>query len=228
MMRRILMLALALLSVPAGLVGQDLERAERFAFSGRAEEARTALEGWWDASWDEANRLDRQRALRLRALLTVDPAIAELDYQRLVIEYPGGPYSDEALMRLGSVAAARADYVEATGRFEALLRDYPESEYRSLAEAWLAGNAPVMSEQPDWTVQVGAFSSADRARTLASTLEASGFSSRLVLVEGSQLLRVRIGRYTSEDEARRVRQALVDGGFDARVVSDVARETPAS
>jgi hypothetical protein len=237
---------------PLGLEAQSLDHAEQLAFAGRAEEARSELEGWWEASWEEANRLDRQRGLRLRALLTVDPEMAELDYQRLVIEFPGGPYSDEALMRLGSAAAARGAFDEATSRFQGLLRDYPDSDYRSVAEAWLAANAPAEAEaeverepepqrpgvepdtpaprelaavnEGDWTVQVGAFSSQDRARTLNGTLQTSGFASRVVLLEGSGLHRVRVGRYTSEAEANAQRQRLVEAGFEARVVSNAARE----
>jgi cell division septation protein DedD len=67
----------------------------------------------------------------------VDPDLAEADYQRLIVEFPGGPYSDRALLRLGYAAHARDDLATARGSFETLVRDYPGSPLRSVAQRWL-------------------------------------------------------------------------------------------
>jgi hypothetical protein len=128
-------LALSLL-IPAGrergtLEGQspELDAVESHIASGRFPEAREGLEQWW-AGESEATRQERQQALWLRARLTVDPELAELDYRRLVVEYPGGPWSDAALMRLAQGAGFRGDEVAARQYLEILVRDYPASPHR--------------------------------------------------------------------------------------------------
>ena len=92
----------------------DLDRVERLMAEGRFSSARSVLQGWLDASGDLAVRADRQRGTWLRALLTVDPEMAELDLRRLVVEYPGGPFSDDALIRLAHGARAQSDDVTGT------------------------------------------------------------------------------------------------------------------
>lgn len=114
----------------------DLQRVDSLTDQGRVTLAREALQGWWDRAWDGAERQDRQRALWLRGKLTVDPSQARRDYQRLVLEYPGGPYAAQALLRLGRVAEARGRLVEAAGHFDQLIRDYPNSPHRLEARRW--------------------------------------------------------------------------------------------
>lgn len=125
---------------PSSLSGQTphLAEAERLMTDGRFAEARTALEAWYEAEGEGADRIERQYAIWLRALLTTDPEEAELDYRRLVIEYPGGQYSDGALLRLAQGARAWGD-LEATRRYlEILVRDYPLSPLRVEARTFLA------------------------------------------------------------------------------------------
>jgi outer membrane protein assembly factor BamD (BamD/ComL family) len=71
----------------------------------------------------------------LRGLLTVDPEMAELDLRRLVVEYPGGPFSDQALIRLAHGARAQSDDVQALEYLNVVLRDYPESPLRNAARS---------------------------------------------------------------------------------------------
>jgi hypothetical protein len=132
------------LLIPAGeergtLAGQspELDAVESHIASGRFPEAREGLEQWW-AGESDATRQERQQALWLRARLTVDPELAELDYRRLVIEYPGGPWSDAALIRLAQGAEFRGDEVAARQYLEILVRDYPASPHRVEARDRLA------------------------------------------------------------------------------------------
>jgi hypothetical protein len=116
----------------------DLARTEGLVAEGRFAQARELLEGWWNVGAQGASRRDLQTGIWLRALLTVDPDMADLDYRRLVVEFPGGPYSDEALLRLSRGAEARGD-LPATRRYLAILvRDYPESPHRLEARSLLA------------------------------------------------------------------------------------------
>jgi len=248
---------------PTPPLEDELARAEVLTANGRAEEARTALEAWWDEGFAAASRRDRQRALWLRARLTVDPFIAEVDYERLVVEYPGGPYSDRALARLAWYALEVGDTATAARRWDALVRDYPGSRHADEARAWLeahpraleaqapdrrpteraetelrpadpAGRDTVRAEAPSpdaatrgrFAVQLGAFSSEERARALAERLKEQGFEPRLVRVPANRLIRVRIGRFEDRSAANGLRQRVVDAGFEATIVTDAANEEP--
>ena len=130
-----------LLWTPRRASGQEdisLNAVESYLAHGRIEEARRVLESWLSTQGNGASRSDRQRSLWLRAKLTVDPSMAELDLRRLVLEYPGGPFSDDALFRLALFADARGELREAQSSFRELARNYPVSPYRRDAERWLA------------------------------------------------------------------------------------------
>jgi hypothetical protein len=117
------------------VVGQDeaLSRVEQLTAEGRFGSARDELAAWFDAAWDASTREDRQRALWLRGRLTVDAGMAERDYRRLVVEYLGGPFSDDALLRLAQLAWAQSNPDAALRHLRMLGRDYPESELRAEA-----------------------------------------------------------------------------------------------
>lgn len=135
---------------PERLAAQEpsLDAVEERMDRGRISGARDALQTWWEESREDASPEDRQRALWLRARLTVDPSIARADYTRLALEHPGGPYSAGALLRLGQAAAAAGRPAEATRHFEQLLRDYPESAHRLEARRWLDRNRGSVSGLP--------------------------------------------------------------------------------
>lgn len=134
--------ALAVASVPLA-AQSSLERVEELTRLGRAEEARAALMRWWEDDQDSASRRELQRALWLRGRLTVDPLQAELDFQRLVVLYPSGQFTPDAIFRLAQSSWAMGDE-QASRRYVATLeRDYPRSEARERAAAWLSDAGPV-------------------------------------------------------------------------------------
>jgi hypothetical protein len=241
---------------PEPLSAQEVElaRVDQLLSEGRFEESRTALEGWLGRAWDGAPRGDREHGLWLRALLTIDPAIAELDYRRLVVEYPGGRYSDRALLRLAQGAGALGDRATSVRYLEMLLRDYPGSSRQAEATALLAaitigpqpippvrpgdgvmepspqaGNLPPpASSSPDLpvTVQLGAFSSEAAARALASDPRMAGLEIRLVQISGSPLYRVRIGAFATPEGASELLRDLQGRGLPPIVSFDRDFETP--
>jgi len=109
---------------PSPVVVEGLMEEARF------EEARAVLEDWLEAGWANATRAEREHGLWLRALLTIDPAIAELDFRRIVLEYPGGRYSDQALFRLARASEAAGDRAAYRQYLEILMRDHPGSPLR--------------------------------------------------------------------------------------------------
>jgi hypothetical protein len=87
----------------------SLDQVESLMSEGRIIQAREVLMAWLDSRLSSASREDRQRGIWLRGRLTVDPSMAEVDFRRLVLEYPGGPYSAAALLRLGLHAELRGE-----------------------------------------------------------------------------------------------------------------------
>lgn len=247
---------------PIPLAGQDLARIEVLGMDGRAADARDSLLAWWDAEWDDASRSEREHALWLRGLLTLDPTEASATYRRMVTEYPVGARTGQALYRLGSLAAAVGDSVAAARWFGILERDFPGSGrgegpgvLRGAArpsdgmrpEAGVGagavaarptparagagadtGGAPAPDDPPpavgDWTVQLGAFASESTAREIAQQARGAGFEIRVVLVEGSDLWRVRSGRFTEADGARPLLDRMLAAGLEAAIVPGADRE----
>jgi hypothetical protein len=222
----------------------SLDEVETLIAQGRIHRAREVLEDWWDEQGPRVSRIDRQRSLWFRARLTVDPSMAELDLRRLVLEFPGGTFSDDALLRLAQNADLQGDLRQAHGHFSALVRGYPSSPYGPVAEAWLRdrgpevdalGPEPMAEVEPpqeqaplagrgDVAVQLGAFRNLDGARSLAGRLRAAGFEPRLVRVGGDGLIRVRVGRFGTRDAAESLLRDLDRAGFDATVARDAQSE----
>ena len=267
---RIQLAALALACVVLGAgaaAAQSLDQVDLLTRDGRVADARTELMAWWDASWDDAGRDERQKGLWFRGVLTLDPGQAASQFRRLAAEYPGGSWTAAALLRLGQVELLEGDVLGAERYFGDLVRDYPASGARLEAAEWLDANEvaieqarlnrantvpptqstvpptqaaevpPPASEVPppaaeapspvvrgDWAVQLGAFSSMQRAEELASRVEDAGFEPRLVTVGDSELVRVRVGYLNSAESAATLYDRIVQAGFEARIVQDVARE----
>ncbi|MFH1766275.1 MAG: SPOR domain-containing protein [Gemmatimonadota bacterium] len=246
---RILALACTLfvlgLSPATAQEGPSLNEVEALMAQGRIMEAREILENWWTTRLSLASRTDRQRGIWLRGKLTVDPALAELDFRRLVLEFPGGPFSDDALVRLGLSAELRGDLREAQAAFQSLARDYPSSPRVPEAELWVRTHAgeiaalppgpPPPASEPteealvqevagNFSVQLGAFRSLDGARSLADQLRVAGYQPRLVRTPGNDLARVRIGRFASRERAEALAGDLEGRGFAVTLVTDAGSE----
>lgn len=225
--------------------GASLAEVEGLIARGNISEARETLESWWTTRYSSSSRAERQRGIWLRGKLTVDPTMAELDFRRLVLEFPGGPYSDDALFRLGLSADLRGDLRAAQSSFEALVSDYPSSPRVPEARAWIMEHARAVSELPEATpeepprqdpaagsmsgggayaVQIGAFRSLDRARSVALQLNRAGYEPRLVRTPGNDLAKVRVGRFSEREEAAALARELERLGFDVSLATDAGSE----
>ena len=230
-------------SVAGAQENPGLSRVESLIEEGQILRAREVLEVWWERLGPTVDRESRQRSLWLRARLTVDPSMAELDLRRLVLEFPGGDFSDDALLRLAQGADLRGDLAQAHGHYSALVRGYPSSPHVSLARGWLSDAGPevealaaatnaqeeessprLLGSEGAITVQLGAFRSLDGARSLEANLRRAGFNPRIVTVAGSDLFRVRIGRFPDREEAGRLRRTLARAGFESTIAMDVQAE----
>ena len=235
--RAVGVLALAAALASPAPAQQTLERADSLASAGRAEEARSALLGWWEAQASGASRADLQRALWLRGLLTVDPSQAALDYQRLVVEYPGGPYTDGALLRLAQVERAAGRPERALAYLRALVRDYPSSPQRLRARGLIeaveaeAERTAAAAPRPEATTR-GEPAATEPARTPPAdpaaerrdpaappASPAPGAPSSSARGEAaSGAFSVQLGAFSAEGRARDLAARARSAGLDTRLV----------
>lgn len=214
------LVGLLLMGAPAmaGAQTSELERIDELAREGRTNEARSALLAWWEGGYDGVGRDLQQRALWLRARLTMDPEQAMRDYQRLVVLYPAGTFTDQALFRLAQAAHALGDGAQARAHVEALARDHPGSTVRRAAEAWLrdAGDAV----PPVSTGRSVAGEGPGRAEADVPAGAASGRADDVgVTAEGpTGVFSVQLGAFGEEPRARSVFDDAREAGFQARLV----------
>ena len=225
-----------------------LPEIEELAQNGRSDEARAALLGWWEESRVLASREERQFALWLRGRLTVDPSQAVRDFRRLVVEYPGGPFTALALYRLAQEAYERGATADFERHMASLSRDYPGSSVLAEAEAWVSGTQGVVAPPPvtrstasersnenqddavtpvdaaPYSVQLGAFSNEGRAAALFDLARAADLNVRLVRMPQSNLIHVRAGRFETSMEATEFSRRVSELGFMAAVVRDARDE----
>ncbi len=178
----------------------------------------------------------------------MDPSMAELDFRRLVLEFPGGPYTDDALFRLGLSADLKGELTEARDHFERLVRDHPSSPRVREAREWIEAHGRELEALPDepaplevsgarrpipmaepresgeFAVQLGAFRSLERALSLAQEVRDAGYSPRVVRTPGSDLARVRVGRFPSREAATELSRLLVELGFEVTLATDAGSE----
>ena len=138
-LRALCLAAALLLAGVSPARGQSLDEVDRLVRDGRVGEARVELVAWMEANPRPA-RADRQRGLWFRGVLTLDPAQAAGAYRMLVLEYPGGAFTDVALQRLGAMSELEGDLLGAARNYTTLAKDYPGSPARLEAVNWLAEN----------------------------------------------------------------------------------------
>lgn len=202
-------------ALPLSAQSPTLERVEELARMGRAEEARVELMDWWGGARDGSSSRDLQLGLWLRGRLTVDPAQAALDFQRLVVLYPSSPYAPEALLRLAQASHAQGDGDAARRHVATLIRDYPSSESRREAEAWLrsAGAPPERTARAPAPATPAVTPSDQAAPDTTPPFRAPRAPAE------SAVWFVQFGAFADESRAFALHEELVDAGLAARLVS---------
>jgi len=131
-----------------------------------------------------------------------------------VLEFPGGSYSDEALVRLGLISSAGGDVPRAARYFQTLVTDYPRSPQRRRAQEWLAENLGAIEEaaltaEAGVELQAGAADADAREPEPSPPFQAETVSNRYA---------VQVGAFESEERARRLVASINASGFRARIV----------
>ena len=73
-----------------------------------------------------------------RAALSATAADAEMDYRRIIVEYPLSPRVEDVLLRLAQLELARADYDAALQHLNRLTLEHPTGPTRARAGYWTA------------------------------------------------------------------------------------------
>jgi cell division protein FtsN len=73
-----------------------------------------------------------------RAVLSATASDAEMDYRRIVVDYPLSPRVEDVLLRLAQLELARADYDGALQHLNRLTLEHPASVMRARAGYWTA------------------------------------------------------------------------------------------
>src|SRR6476620_1754551 len=73
-----------------------------------------------------------------RAVLSPTAADAEMDYRRIIVDYPLSPRVEDVLLRLAQLELARADYDGALQHLTRLTTEHPTGSTRARAGYWTA------------------------------------------------------------------------------------------
>lgn len=73
-----------------------------------------------------------------RAVLSATAADAEMDYRRIIVDYPLSPRVEDALLRLAQLELARADYDGALQHLNRLTLEHPNGVMRARTGYWTA------------------------------------------------------------------------------------------
>lgn len=191
----------------------SLERVDALARAGSVEGAREELLRWYDDRGAAASREEQQRALWLRAALTVDPTQAALDLRRLTLEYPGGAWTPGALLRLGLLAEAGGRHAQAADRYQVLVRDYPASEAAATAGVRLER----MFADPSSAGARASTSAPSRATAPPAATKPGGDPSVAAAPAGD--LTVQLGAFGSRERALALVARAREAGLDVRLVT---------
>lgn len=148
-----------------------------------------------------------------------DSATAAEMVAQLSREYPASPVRREAEAWLATAGPVPAGVAADPAPAVSVTAPPTQEETPAVAAA-----EPAQSDTGRYAVQLGAFSSQDRAEVLLARVDAAGFEGRLVRVPGSDLVRVRVGRFDSAEGAGAILERLQGLGFTAAIARDADRE----
>lgn len=106
-------------------------------------------------------------ALYGAAMLAPSAAAAQVDYERIIVDYPLSPHAGDALLQLAQLERSQGDRAGAINHLERFLRENPTSKERPRTGLWLA---QMLFEQTNDLEACGVLDSA-RTRTPSDDIE---------------------------------------------------------
>ena len=159
----------------------------------------------------------------LDGVLTENGQTAVVIYQKIVDAYPNSKYADAALYRIYSYYYALGLYESADKKLNQLISNYPESPYIKVAKQNKLPINPDIEKEDNkvtrtnsnqtsaeksgvdykFTIQAGAFSNIENAKSLQDKFEKSGIFSEIKekQVAGSVFHIVYVGKFVTDNDA---------------------------
>lgn len=134
--------AAALALCPAAVVAQTpaanpaFLRAQALVNDGNAAAGRAIVDSMIAVAAPGSN--DYAEAVFWRGVFAATAADAEMDYRRIVVDFPLSPRVEDALIRLAQLELARANYDGALRHLNRLVAEHPQSPSRARAGYWMA------------------------------------------------------------------------------------------
>jgi cell division protein FtsN len=178
----------------------------------------------------------------LEGVLTDDGEKAISIYKDLVKKYPQSKYADASLYRICTYYFAVGKYSDVKSNFKKLKKYYPQSPYIKLTERDIPDEdvtdekevnendktasdiavKPADSKSYKYTIQAGAFTIADNAKSLKSDLENAGYFTTIEdkTVGGASFHIIYVGKFVNQEDAKSFLQKLDKKyNLNGRVVS---------
>jgi cell division septation protein DedD len=135
--------ALILVVVPVVVAAQGgavinpaYQRAQALVNDGNPTAGRAVIDSMLSVAAQGTN--EYAEGVYWRAVLAATAADAEMDYRRIVVDYPQSPRVEDALIRLSQLEIARANYDGAIRHLNTLIAEHPQSPSRARAGYWMA------------------------------------------------------------------------------------------
>ena len=157
---------------------------------------------------------------------------AKIRFQRLSIEYPRSSLHQRCRYWIALCHAAVGENDSAAVQFRSVIEDFPTTELTQTAQenlrelqATLRSAAAPSTEESNvrYAIQVGAFTTQNRALASKAYYESEGFrvDLRTKLAEGETMYLVWVGSYKTREEAREARERIKKRyGGDPFIVSE--------
>jgi cell division protein FtsN len=111
-------------------------RAQMMVNDGNAQAGRALVDSMIAIAQPGSN--DYAEGVYWRAVLAATAADAEMDYRRIVVDYPASPRVEDALIRLAQLEIARGNYDGALKHLARISVEHPDSPSRARAGYWSA------------------------------------------------------------------------------------------
>jgi hypothetical protein len=190
--------------------GPDIQKRLEMIEKGQSEQVKAELPTLL------ANYQNNPGVMYLQGILTPDGSEAAKTFQGIVDNFPKSEWADDALYKLYQYYYSIGLYKTADQKMAQLKHDYPFSAYATdpssaPKEDTNEGAAVVKSKSSvpkfstSFTVQVGAFSSIQKAEELKSSFEAKGYASNIftMVTNGKKLHKVWVGEFQTQEDAKR-------------------------
>jgi len=143
-------------------VNPTYRRAQTLVNDGNAQAGRALVDSMIGVAQPGSN--DYVEGIYWRAVLAATAADAEMDYRRIVVDYPSSPRVEDALIRLAQLEIARGNYDGALRHLTRIANEHPDSPARARAGYW---TARAMFDKND--IQNGCIAIADALTRTAET-----------------------------------------------------------